>query len=254
LDLGLTGKGVIITGGSRGIGRAAALAFAREGAHVALCARGVEALERTAGEVRALGVKVHAATCDAGDATALAAFLDGAHWALGSVQVLINNASGFGVTPDEAGWRSAIDVDLMASVRASAQVAPWIEAAGGGAIVHISSTLGGLEADAPAPAPYATLKGALVSHSKMLALELAARNIRVNCVAPGSIEFPGGMWERMREGDPASYERIRATIPFGRLGSAEEVAAAIVFLASDAASWITGAVLPVDGGQHKGNL
>jgi 3-oxoacyl-[acyl-carrier protein] reductase len=254
VDLGLRDKGVVITGGSRGIGRAACLAFAREGAHVALCARTPEALERTAGEIRSLGVKVYAAACDVADAPALDAFLDGAHQALGRVDVLVNNASGFGMGDDEAAWRLAVDVDLLASVRASRRVVPWMEAAGGGAIVHVASTLGGLEADHPAPAAYATLKGALVSHSKLLALALADKRIRVNCIAPGSIDFPGGVWEQIRRAQPALYERVLGTIPWGRMGAADEVADAIVFLASARASWITGAVLPVDGGQHKGNL
>ncbi len=254
MDLGLRGKGVVVTGGSRGIGRASCLAFAREGASVALCARSPDALERTAAEIRALGVSAYSLACDVADAAALDAFLDGAHRALGRVDVLVNNASGFGLGDDEAAWRRALDVDLLASVRASRRVVPWMEAAGGGAIVHVSSTLGGLEADHPAPAAYATLKGALVSHSKLLALALAEKRIRVNCVAPGSIDFPGGLWESVRRAQPAAYERVLGTIPWGRMGAAEEVASAIVFLASAPASWITGAVLPVDGGQHKGNL
>ncbi len=254
MRLGLQGKGVVVTGGSRGIGRAACLAFAEEGADVALCARGNEALEQTAAELARRGAKVHAERCDAGDAEALVAFLDSARAALGRVDVLVNNVSGFGMTNDEAGWQRAIEIDLLATVRASARVVPWMQEVGGGAIVHVSSTLGGLEADRPAPAPYATLKGALVSHSKLLALELATKNIRVNCVAPGSIEFPGGIWEQIRTRQPDRYAAVLGGIPFGRMGTAEEVARAIVFLASEAASWITGAVLPVDGGQHKGNL
>jgi 3-oxoacyl-[acyl-carrier protein] reductase len=254
MELELSGRGVVVTGGSRGIGRATCLAFAREGAHVALCARSPDALERTAGEIRALGMKAHAQACDVADPGSLDRFLDGAHAALGRVDVLVNNASGFGLGDDEAAWRVALDVDLLASVRACRRVVPWMEAVGGGAIVHVSSTLGGLEADHPAPAAYATLKGALVSHSKLLALALAEKRIRVNCVAPGSIDFPGGVWESIRKAQPAAYERVLATIPWKRMGRADEVANAIVYLASSAASWITGAVIPVDGGQHKGNL
>lgn len=254
MELGLRGKGVIVTGGSRGIGRAICLAFARERAHVALCARNAAALERTASELGAFGVRVHAAACDVADEAALAEFLDGSRAALGAVHVLVNNASGFGYGDDDASWRSAIEIDLLASVRASRRVAPWIEAGGGGAIVHVSSTLGGLEGDHPAPAAYATMKGALVSHSKLLALALAEKRIRVNCVAPGSIDFPGGVWESIRSSSEAAYQRVLATIPWRRMGTPDEVANAVVFLASDAARWITGTVLPVDGGQHKGNL
>jgi 3-oxoacyl-[acyl-carrier protein] reductase len=254
MKLGLGGKGVIVTGGSRGIGRATALGFADEGAHVAICARGPEALQVTAAELRARDIKVHAQSCDLADGPALDTFLDDARAALGRVDVLVCNASGFGLSEDESGWRRSLDVDVRAAVRASERVVPWLEEAGGGAILFVSSTLGGLEADDPAPLPYTTVKGALVSLSKALALRLAKKNVRVACVAPGAIEFPGGLWEQIRTADPASYERVRATIPFGRLGTPEEVASVIVFLASDAARWVTGVTLAIDGGQHKGNL
>lgn len=251
MELGLEGKGVIVTGGSRGIGRAIAHTFADEGAQIALCARGNEALERTAAELSAKGVKVFSRTCDVADPDALGSFLEDAHTALGAIHVLVNNASGFGVSDDETGWKAGFEVDVMASVRATWKVVPWIAEAGGGSVIHISST-SGLEAGSP-PA-YAAAKAALMSHSKTLAITLAPRKIRVNTVAPGSIEFPGGMWEMIKENAPAQYEAIRATIPFDRLGTAEEVANTVVFLASERASWITGVTLSVDGGQHKGNL
>jgi 3-oxoacyl-[acyl-carrier protein] reductase len=251
MKLGLEGKGVIVTGGSRGIGRAIALAFAHEGSHVAICARKTEALEATAAEIRERGVKVHAQTCDVADPHALDRFLEGCRSALGTVHVLVNNASGFGVDDNEAGWRTGFEIDVMASVRASWKVVPWLEEAGGGAIIHISSTAA---LEAPTPAPYAALKCALLSHSKNLAIQLAPKGIRVSCVAPGSIEFPGGIWDVIRRNEPDRHEAMRRTIPCGRLGRPEEVANAVVFLASDAASWITGVTLSVDGGQHKGNL
>lgn len=251
MDLGLRGKNAVVTGASRGIGRAIALGLAAEGANVALCARGEERLSATARDVQEQGVKVHAATCDVSDKGALEAFLDASRDALGGVDVLVNNASGFGVSDDEAGWAAGFRVDLMASVRATWKVVPWMEAAGGGAIVHIAST-SGLEAGSP-PA-YAAAKAALISHAKTLANQLAPRGIRVNCVAPGSIEFPGGMWETIRKTNPELYESIRGSIPFGRLGTDVEVANAVVFLVSQKASWIAGVTLAVDGVQHKGNL
>lgn len=251
MDLGLRGKGVIVTGGSKGIGRATALTFADEGANVAICARGADALKATAEELAAKGVTVHAEPCDVSDAGALTSFLENAKEALGSVSVLVNNTSGFGVSDDEAGWKLGFDVDIMASVRATWQVVPWLEEAGGGSVIHIAST-SGLEAGSP-PA-YAAVKAALISHSKTLSANLAPKNIRVNSVAPGSIEFPGGMWETIKKVNEKAYEAIRRSIPFGRLGSAEEVANAVVFLASDRASWISGVTLAVDGVQHKGNL
>ncbi|MFI5314872.1 MAG: SDR family NAD(P)-dependent oxidoreductase [Myxococcota bacterium] len=251
MDLGLKDKGVVITGASKGIGRAAALAFADEGAHVAICARGAPALEATAGELRAKGVKVFAQSADVSRAAELDAFLDGARAALGRIDVLVNNTSGFGTSDDEAGWRSSLDVDVMASVRACWKVVPWMREQGGGSILHISST-SALEAGSPPP--YAAAKAALISHSKTLAIALAPAKIRVNVIAPGSIEFPGGVWEMIQKANPKFYASIRASIPWGRLGSAEEVANAIVFAASPRASWVTGVVLSVDGGQHKGNL
>jgi 3-oxoacyl-[acyl-carrier protein] reductase len=252
MDLGLKGKGVVITGASRGIGRAIALEFAREGAHVALCARGAEALEKTRAEVAALGVKTYAATCDVGNGDALMQFLDGAHAALGRVDVLVNNPSGFGVTDDEPGWAASLAVDMMAPVRATWKVVPWLEAQGGGSIVHISS-ISGMEASLPVPA-YAAVKAALISHAKNMAVALAPKGIRVNCVAPGSIDFPGGFWEGVHRDNKAFYDSVVSTIPFGRMGRPEEIASAVVFLASTKASWVSGATLPVDGVQHKGNL
>lgn len=251
MDLGLSGKNVIVTGGSKGIGRAIGLTFATEGANVALCARGAEALEATAKEIEGRGVRAFGAPCDVSDAASLDGFLESAREALGGVDVLVNNASGFGVSDDEAGWKSGFEIDMMAAVRATWKVAPWLAEAGGGSIVHISST-SGLEAGSP-PA-YAAAKAALVSYSKTMAIQLAPKNIRVNCIAPGSIEFPGGMWETIKNVNKPMYDNILASIPFGRLGSDDEVANAVVFVASTRASWITGATLSVDGGQHKANL
>jgi len=251
MDLGLSGKNVVVTGASKGIGRAIALTFADEGANLAICARNEETLASTVSELQAKGAKVHAAACDVRDGDALVDFLDAAKDALGGIDVLVNNASGFGVTDDEAGWQTAFDVDVMATVRATWKVAPWMEAAGGGAVVHIAST-SGLEAGSP-PA-YAAMKAALISHSKTLAEQLAPKNIRVNAISPGSIEFEGGMWQTIKNVAPDHYGSILASIPFGRLGTDFEVANAVVFLASARASWIAGVNLPVDGVQHKGNL
>jgi len=253
VELGLRNKGAVVTGGSKGIGRAIALGLAGEGANVAICARGLEALRETERQLMEKGVKTLAEVCDVGDAAALDAFLESARRALGQLDILVNNASALGLFPDddEQAWNSSLTVDLMAAVRASSKVVPWMTETGGGCIVHISS-VSGLEAGSP-PA-YAAAKAALISHSKTLAIALARQKIRVNVVAPGSIEFPGGLWEATKRGNEEVYDMVLATIPWGRMGTPEEVANAVVFLVSEPASWITGVCLGVDGGQRKANL
>lgn len=251
MDLGLRGKCAVVTGASRGIGRAIALGLADEGAHVAICARGADRLRDTERDLVERGVTASARTCDVGDPTALDAFLESARHVLGRVDILINNATAMAFADDEAGWRQSLDVDLMAAVRASRKVIPWMADGGGGCIVHISSG-SGLEAGSP-PA-YAAAKAALISHSKTLAIALARQKIRVNVVAPGSIEFVGGLWDTLKDTNQTLYAGVLASIPWGRLGRPDEIANAVIFLVSDRASWITGVCLGVDGGQRKANL
>jgi 3-oxoacyl-[acyl-carrier protein] reductase len=215
-------------------------------------ARGEPALRDAEAELRARPVPVYTAACDVGDPEALDGFLEAAHATLGRVDILVNNPSGFAFGDDEAAWQSTLNVDLMAAVRASWKVAPWMGATGGGAIVHISS-IAGLEA-AGFPPAYGAAKAALVSHAKSLAVALAPQKIRVNTVAPGSIEFAGGVWAQAKESNPAFYGAVLQTIPWGRMGTPEEVADVVAFVASERASWVTGACLVVDGAQHKGNL
>jgi 3-oxoacyl-[acyl-carrier protein] reductase len=251
MDLGLREKSAVVLGGSKGIGRSIALRFAEEGANVAICARGHLALQATESELRQKKVQVCARVCDVGKPDALRAFLETARRELGSVEVLVNNATAFAFSDDEEGWQASLNVDLMGAVRASNIVTPWMTAGGGGAIVHISS-LSGMEAGSP-PA-YAAAKAALISHSKNLARTLAPNGVRVNAVAPGSIEFPNGLWDGIKRTNRPLYDSALATSPWGRMGAPDEVADAVVFLASPRAAWITGVCLVVDGGQHKGNL
>lgn len=240
-------KRIVVTGGSRGIGRAIALAFATAGADVSICARGAETLERTRAELAALGGKAHAGVCDLAQADAVATYVEAAAEALGGIDVLINNASGFGLADDEAGWGAGLAVDVMATVRASHAAVYWLAQSPGSAIVHISS-ISGLRPSMLAPA-YAAVKAAVIHYTTSQAARLAQQGIRVNCIAPGSIEFPGGTWERRRQINDPLYERIKERIPFGRLGTPEEIADVALFLASPMARWVTGQTIAVDGGQ-----
>ncbi len=246
MKLELQSRNALIAGGSRGIGRSIALAFARAGANLSICARGEAALRQTESELNAVGHKVHAAVCDLADGAALARWVDDAAATLGGIDVLVNNASGFGASDDEAGWAVSIHVDLLAPVRASRAALPHLERSKG-SIVHISS-IAGLLPSARTP-PYGAVKAALIQYTKTQAAQLADKHIRVNCIAPGSVEFPGGVWEKRKTGDPQLYNAVLDSIRFGRLGSPEEIANVALFLASDAASWVTGQTIAVDGGQ-----
>ena len=248
MDLKLKGKRVIVTGGSRGIGLAIAEEFAKEGAAVSICARGQQALDEACKLIEtAGGGEVHAKTCDVSDPIALKEYIESAVAAFNGLNILVNNPSGFGRTDDEQGWQVGLDVDLMALVRASWAAVPHIEKTGGGALIHTSS-ISGLTSSLRTP-PYGAVKAAVIQYTKTQALQLADKNIRVNCIAPGSIEFPGGTWDDAKKNNPGLYAGIQNSIPFGRLGEPGEVARLAVFLGSDAASWITGETIAVDGGQ-----
>lgn len=244
------GKRVVVCGGSRGIGRSIALGFAAAGAGVSICARGADGLKATAAEIAAQGVPSHYAPCDLASAEAIAGYIPAAAKALGGIDVLVNNASGFGMIDDEAGWDKGLTVDIMATVRASRAAQTFLEASKGASIVNIAS-ISGYRASTRTPA-YAAVKAAVIQYTTSQAALLAQKGIRVNCVAPGSIEFPGGTWEARRTADPALYNRVLGAIPFNRLGTPEEIANVVMFLASPYASWVTAQTVIVDGGQLLG--
>jgi 3-oxoacyl-[acyl-carrier protein] reductase len=253
MELGLKGKVALVTGASRGIGRAIADALAQEGARVSICARGTKSLEQSAAELRAAGHEVFSMPADVTDQAQGAAWIRATaeHW--GGIDILINNAGGAVVgtlaqLPDSA-WQESFATNFFAPVALSRVAAAQMERRGGGTIINISSIYG---REAGGPIAYNAAKAALISLTKMLAREFASKHIRVNSVAPGSIIYPGGVWEQIFKENP-EFERdfISHDFPAGRLGHPDEVAYAVLMLASPRASWITGATLPVDGAQGR---
>jgi 3-oxoacyl-[acyl-carrier protein] reductase len=257
MDLGLRGKAALVTGASRGIGRGIAIELAREGCRVALCARGKEALDAAAAEVRALGAEAIAVAADVTTAQGVREAFDTASGAFGALEILVNNVGGstgssFQETSEEE-WQRAIDLNLWPALRLSRLAVPSMRARGRGAIVNIVSIYGREWGGSYVRRPtYIAAKAAEIGMSKALAMELAPLGIRVNAVAPGSIIFPGGGWEKRTKEDPEGIAAfLKADLPLGRFGRPEEVGRVVAFLASDAASLVLGACLNVDGGQSR---
>ena len=255
MDLKLRDKVAVVTGGSRGLGYFSARALAGEGARLAICARGAEGLETAAGSLRGLGAEVLAVQCDIaaedGTDTLLAAVAE----RYGGIDVLVNNVGGnrrgrFEETSDRD-WLDIIELNVLAGFRASRGAIPMMRERGGGSIVFISSVFG-REKGGPGLSIYNTTKSALISAAGIMALELAKDRIRVNCVAPGSIRFEGGSWDKRVKADPDGMRAfVRANLPLGRFGRGEEVGDVVAFLASERASLITGACIAVDGAQGR---
>lgn len=244
-----TGYRVLVAGGSRGIGRAMACAFARAGAAVSVCARGQVALDALAGELRDSGAgAVHTQTCDLADADQIEHWVAAAASGLGGIDVLLNNATGYGFDGRrDDHWEADFRVDLLAAVRTSRAAEVHLAQSEHASILHTSS----ISALRPRPQgpPYAAIKAALNHYARTQALILAPKRIRVNAIAPGSVEFEGGIWDQVRQNEPGRYQQVLDSIPFGRYGTPDDIADVALFLASPLARWVTGQIIAVDGGQ-----
>lgn len=253
MDLGLAGRVAMVTGASRGLGRYIALRLAEEGCDLAICARSATALDGTADEIRALGRRVEVRPLDVTVKGAAEEMVGATLDSLGRVDILINNVGGnrrgqVHETTDED-WEAIMELNFSSHLRFSRAVVPHMLERQEGVILFISSIFG-REAGGKGLAIYNTTKTALISLAKIMALELAGQGIRVNSIAPGSIRFPGGSWDKRCVEDPDGMAVfIEQNLPLGRFGSAEELADVVTFLASPRASLVTGSCLNVDGGQ-----
>ena len=249
MDLGLKGKRVLVTGGTKSIGRAIVDAFVTEGAIVGFCARDAKLVKQREDEWRGKQARVQGAALDVTDDPALKTWVDG-FAAEGGIDHFVANVSALGTDDSPAGWRKAIDIDIVSTVESIRHVMPHLEKSGGkqpGATCTIIGTVSLVEGAAGPVSPYRSVKAALVPYMKSLAIDLAPKGVRVNMVSPGSILEDGNTWGRQRDSGSERYKRTLARNPMGRMGTPQEVAACVAFLAGAPASFVSGANFIVDG-------
>jgi 3-oxoacyl-[acyl-carrier protein] reductase len=249
MDLQLSGRAAIITGGSKGIGWSTAEAFAREGCNVSICSRDPKHVDDAVSRLKAMGVTAFGSAVDAADADALRAWVGDSANALGGIDIVVANVSALGSGEGEEAWKRAVDVDLMHTVRVVDAALPHLKKSDAASIVIVSS----VSARRPlGAAPYGTLKAALHHYGKGLAIQHAKDRIRANVVSPGTIYIEDGFWGKIEKSNPSMFERALKNNPMGRMGTPEEVARSIVFLASPASSFTSGTNLLIDGAVTPG--
>jgi len=245
MDLGLKGKKAVVTGGSKGIGRAIAEGFAAEGADVSICARNAQDVAATVASLKAGGVKAFGRALDVADGPALKAWIADTAAELGGLDALVCNVSALAVGDTAESWEKSFKTDMMHTVNAVAAAVPFLEKSGSPSITLISS-VSGFEVDFAAGS-YGAIKAALIHYAKGLSRQLVGKGIRVNCVSPGNTYFEGGIWQNIEKNMPDLFASTLKVNPTGKFGTAEEVANGVVFISSPMASRISGTNLVIDG-------